>query len=63
MKTFIHLWKYPVLLGILTTFGLLAALTGTGLWHVLSWIAMIIPVVVCVRYGFFLEKKVRRTGN
>jgi hypothetical protein len=34
-------------------FGLLSALLGTGIWHVLSWIALTIPILVCVRFGIF----------
>jgi hypothetical protein len=52
-SVFLRVWKYPILLALLTIFGLLAALTGTGVWHVLSWLAMLIPVVVCIRFGYF----------
>jgi hypothetical protein len=52
-SNFYHIWKYPVLLGALTIFGLLAALTGAGFWHVLSWIALFAPVLTCIRFGFF----------
>jgi hypothetical protein len=55
-STFVHIWKYPALLGVLTLFGLLAALTGTGFWHVLSWIAMALPVAVSIRYGIFARR-------
>jgi hypothetical protein len=54
-STFFRVWKFPLLLGVLTLFGLLAALTGTGIWHVLSWVAMIIPIGVCVRFGLFRQ--------
>jgi len=57
---FIHIWKYPVLLGVLTLFGLIAALTGAGIWHILSWMAMIIPLAVSARYGLFPRNG---TGN
>jgi hypothetical protein len=32
-------WAGPLALAILTLFGLLAALLGTGIWHGLSWLA------------------------
>jgi hypothetical protein len=35
----------PVVLAALTLFGLLAALLGEGPWHVLSWLALSIPLV------------------
>lgn len=40
------IWRMPILLGALTLFGLLAALLGTGIWHVLSWIAIAAPLLV-----------------
>jgi hypothetical protein len=49
---FFRVWKYPILLGALTIFGLLAALIGTGIWHVFSWIALAIPLGVGIRYSF-----------
>ncbi|NSL86796.1 hypothetical protein [Chitinophaga solisilvae] len=45
---FLHLWGMPVLLGVLIMFGLLAALTGTGIWHLLSWIALCVPLLTIV---------------
>jgi hypothetical protein len=51
-STFVRVWKYPVLLAILTLFGLLAALTGTGIWHVLAWLTLAIPVAVCLFFSF-----------
>jgi hypothetical protein len=53
MTTFFHIWKYPTLIGVFTLFGLLAALTGTGLWHVLSWVALAVPIITCIRFGLF----------
>jgi hypothetical protein len=56
--TFWHIWKFPVLLGALTLFGLLAALIGAGGgWHILAWITLIIPLGVCARYGVFYRRK------
>ncbi|GAB2886688.1 hypothetical protein GCM10027278_03740 [Paralcaligenes ginsengisoli] len=42
----VRVWAAPVLLGVLTLFGLLAALLGTGLWHWAAWLALAIPVAV-----------------
>jgi hypothetical protein len=41
-----NVWTIPALLGVLTLFGLLAALLGTGVWHWLSWIALCVPLGV-----------------
>lgn len=48
----INLWGIPLVLAVLTLFGLIAALTGTGVWHWLSWLALSIPIVIILRYLF-----------
>ncbi len=45
-KRFIDIWGWPIVLSLLTVFGLLSALLGTGIWHWLSWVAMALPLVV-----------------
>ncbi len=52
---FKKVWRAPLLLGILTLFGLLSALLGTGYWYGLSWAAMLIPLAVIV-YFFYKNK-------
>ena len=46
-------WGVPILLGILSVFGLLAALLGTGGWHWASWTTLTVLIIVIVRYWFF----------
>lgn len=41
-------WGIPLILAAITLFGLLAALLGTGIWYILSWIALIVPIVIVV---------------
>ncbi|MDN5288065.1 MAG: hypothetical protein JWR38_4339 [Mucilaginibacter sp.] len=41
-------WGIPLLLTIITVFGLLSALLGTGFWYILSWITLTIPLIVIV---------------
>jgi hypothetical protein len=36
----------PLLLALLIVFGLLTALLGTGIWRVLSWLALTVPLIV-----------------
>jgi hypothetical protein len=44
---FSQIWRWPIILAILMMFGLLSALIGQGgVWWVLSWIAMVIPLLV-----------------
>jgi hypothetical protein len=46
-----RVYGIPVLLAVLTMFGLLAALLGQGPWHGLSWLALSIPIVLATWYA------------
>ena len=47
LRTVWRQWRWPVALAVLTVFGLLTALVGEGgVWWVMSWIALAIPVLV-----------------
>ena len=46
-----RLWTWPIVLGVLTTIGLASALLGDGVWDVLSWVTLGVPVVVSAWYG------------
>ncbi|TCK80842.1 hypothetical protein C8N28_2596 [Albibacterium bauzanense] len=41
----------PILLAVLTTIGLLLAIMGIGVWHILSWVALGIPLYIMIKYG------------
>ncbi|HVV40044.1 MAG TPA: hypothetical protein VHC94_03160 [Nitrobacter sp.] len=44
-RSFVRIWRWPLLLAALTCFGLLAALLGGGgLWWPLAWLALGIPL-------------------
>ena len=47
---FAHLWAMPILLGVLTTIGLVSALLGDGIWDIVSAFALGAPVAVA---GFY----------
>ncbi len=47
-STFRKIWRAPLILAALIVFGLLAALLGTGVWHLLSWAALSVPFGVLV---------------
>jgi hypothetical protein len=42
----LRLWGMPILLGILTTIGLVAALLGDGAWDAVSGVALGLPVLL-----------------
>lgn len=44
------LWGMPILLGLLSGIGLIAALLEDGLWDALSWLTLGIPSVLMIWY-------------
>ncbi len=56
----IRIWAWPVVLAALSLFGLLSALLGQGgIWWLLSWIALGIPLFAI----FFHLYRHGRTGS
>ncbi len=49
---FRRLWGMPLLMAVLIVFGLLAALLGMGVWHLLSSIALLAPVGIMILFTF-----------
>ncbi|HVV42026.1 MAG TPA: hypothetical protein VHC94_13295 [Nitrobacter sp.] len=52
-KTLWQIFRWPAVVAILSTVGLLSALLGDGIWDGLSWILLAIPVAL---YGVFLGR-------
>ncbi|SHH81193.1 hypothetical protein [Pollutimonas bauzanensis] len=48
----LRIWGIPAILALVTAFGLLSALLGTGIWHGLAWIALLIPIAVGLTCSF-----------
>ena len=48
---FRKVYRVPLLLSIITLAGLFSALLGDGIWDVLSWLLLSVPILVL---GFFL---------
>lgn len=46
-----ELWGMPIILGILTLVGLIAAILGVGFWHYISWFSLSIPLYYTVKHG------------
>jgi hypothetical protein len=52
-RSFWGLWGWPIVLGVLTTVGLISALfSDGGAGDVLAWITLGIPVVIGTWYGW-----------
>ncbi|RST54655.1 hypothetical protein [Variovorax sp. DXTD-1] len=50
---FRRMWGWPIVLGVLTSIGLISALfSDGGLGDMLAWFALGIPVAVCAWYGW-----------
>lgn len=51
MSAFTQQWLWPIMLGVVTIFGVLAALVGEGgIWWALSWLMLAVPLVVITYY-------------
>lgn len=48
-RSLVEVWRGPILVGGASVVGLLAALSGGTAGAVISWIALAVPVAVCVR--------------
>ncbi|NYT70462.1 hypothetical protein [Pusillimonas noertemannii] len=55
--SFKKVWGAPVALAVLTCFGLLSALLGTGAWHWASWLSLAIPLATGLGYWLWPRKK------
>lgn len=50
---FWHLWGWPLVMGVLTTVGLISALfSDGGAGDMLAWVTLGIPVAVCGWFGW-----------
>jgi hypothetical protein len=48
---FLHVLGKPILLGLASAIGLLSALLGDGVWDVVSWVMLGMPLAVIVWYA------------
>ena len=53
-RTLRQIFAMPILIGVLSTVGLLAALVGDGWWDGLSWASLSLPVLL---YLFFIVRR------
>lgn len=50
-RTIAQIFIWPLVVGILSTVGLLSALLGNGFWDGVSWVTLAIPVVLYVGFS------------
>jgi hypothetical protein len=50
-------WRWPIALATVTVVGLLSALLGDGVWDALSWVALGIPLGVCLFHGLRARRR------
>ncbi|RFS26622.1 hypothetical protein DVR12_02205 [Chitinophaga silvatica] len=53
----LRMWGKPILIGLLSIAGLIAALTGDGIWDIFSWITLSIPLFYLFKFCFFSKEK------
>jgi len=50
-RSAIRTWGWPLFLAVLSGAGLVSALVGDGAWDAASWVALAVPLVVCLWCG------------
>lgn len=50
-QTLSQIFTWPLVIGVLSTIGLVAALVGDGVWDGVSWLTLLLPILL---YGLFL---------
>lgn len=56
-SNFWFVWRAPLILAVLTLFGLLIALVKTGIWHWAAWGALAAPIVAGLWYSLVRSRK------
>ena len=54
---FLRLWGVPIILGILTAVGLVAALLGDGVWDAVSGVTLGIPVLLGIWHSLRKQER------
>jgi hypothetical protein len=49
-QTLGRIFAGPIVVGILSTLGLVSALVGDGIWDGVSWMALLVPVLLGVGF-------------
>jgi hypothetical protein len=53
-RTLGQIFAAPIVIGVLSTIGLIAALVGDGWWDAVSWVSLGLPVLL---YLFFVVRR------
>ena len=53
------IWSMPIFLGAITVASLASALLGDGIWDVVTWVGLCIPLAVIAR---FVRKSARTSS-
>jgi len=59
-RTLGQIFAAPIVIGVLSIVGLLAALIGDGWWDAASWLALTLPILL---YLFFVLRRKRLGPN
>jgi hypothetical protein len=59
-RTALQVFAVPIVLGVLSAIGLVAALLGDDVWDYVSWLALGIPCVVMAWFWFGAGRWLRR---
>ncbi len=49
-KTSRALWRAPIIMGVSSLIGLIVALLGDGVWDIVGWVGLGVPMLVMLWY-------------
>lgn len=58
-----QIWAMPSVIGALSSLGLCAALLADGVWDVVSWLALGVPIGVGLWFSFRSRRDRRRSDE
>jgi hypothetical protein len=47
-----RVWLWPIAIAVVSAAGLVTGLVGDGVWDWFSWLALGLPVAVCLWFGW-----------
>ncbi len=50
-RTLAQIFTWPLVIGVLSTIGLISALVGDGVWDGVSWLTLLLPILL---YALFV---------
>jgi hypothetical protein len=54
-RSLMQIFRWPAILAVMTTVGLVSALLADGVWDALSWLMLLVPTAIGIARGWFFR--------